>query len=57
MSNQVNNKVAYTKPTLIEYGSLAERTKMFGLPDGPSPDILIGPVVTAGGPSVSTIII
>ncbi len=29
--NQGTMKAAYTKPTLIEYGSLAERTKMFGL--------------------------
>jgi len=41
MSNNTNNlsKVAYTKPTLIEYGSLAERTKMFGLAE-PNPDIV-----------------
>ena len=32
-------KAAYTKPTLIEYGSLAERTKMFGLPEA-DPDFL-----------------
>ena len=35
MSHSTNNlsKATYSKPTLIEYGSLAERTKMFGLPD------------------------
>jgi hypothetical protein len=43
MSNHQNDattKVAYTKPTLIEYGSLAERTKIFGLlnPDETDPD-------------------
>ena len=41
MSNNTNNssKAAYTKPTLVEYGSLAERTKMFGLPDA-NPDLV-----------------
>ena len=41
LSNNMNNlsKAAYTKPTLIEYGSLAERTKMFGLAE-PNPDIV-----------------
>ncbi len=36
--NNTAAKSAYTKPTLIEYGSLAERTKMFGLPN-PTPDL------------------
>jgi hypothetical protein len=41
MINNTNNlsKAIYTKPTLIEYGSLAERTKMFGLPE-PHPDLV-----------------
>ncbi len=34
MSNQAKvqelNKATYTKPSLIEYGSLAEQTRMFG---------------------------
>jgi hypothetical protein len=40
--NQAISKAAYTKPTLIEYGSLAERTKMFGLlnPEESNPDAL-----------------
>ena len=40
--NQGTNKASYTKPTLIEYGTLAERTKMFGVlnPDELQPDKL-----------------
>jgi hypothetical protein len=51
MSNLTNTKATYTKPTLTEYGSLAERTKIFGLPDGPDPDLLIGQVLTVSTPS------
>lgn len=60
MSNQkmqANLKAAYTKPSLIEYGSLAERTKIFGLPEGPTPDLLVGPVATTGSPSITTVIV
>ena len=56
-TNSANVKAAYTKPTLIEYGSLAERTKIFGLPQGPSPDFIIGPIITTGSRSVTTIIV
>ncbi|NYF78408.1 lasso RiPP family leader peptide-containing protein [Granulicella arctica] len=45
MSKQTvtNAKVTYTKPTLTEYGSLAERTKIFGLmnPDELDPSIVL----------------
>ena len=56
-TNKANVKAAYTKPTLIEYGSLAERTKIFGLPEGPAPDFVIGPIITTGSRSVTTITI
>jgi len=48
MNIQKNSKSAYTKPTLIEYGSLAERTKMFGLlnPDESAPEA-ITPSITS----------
>jgi len=41
MKNQM--KAIYTTPTLIEYGSLAERTKVFGLmnPDALQPDAFL----------------
>ncbi len=55
--NKLTAKAAYTKPALIEYGSLAERTKIFGLPQGPSPDFIIGPIITTGSRSVTTIIV
>jgi hypothetical protein len=38
MSNAT--KAAYTKPTLIEYGSLAERTKIFGM-DPEEPEAVV----------------
>lgn len=43
LSKNAASKLAYTKPTLTEYGSLAERTKIFGLnPDlDPSSDDLL----------------
>ena len=40
MTQTTKMKAAYTKPTLTEYGSLAERTKMFDLPEA-DPDFLI----------------
>jgi hypothetical protein len=40
MNQTMTTKATYTKPTLVEYGSLAERTKMFGLPEA-DPDFLI----------------
>ena len=43
-------KSNYTKPTLIEYGSLAERTKMFGLlnpeESGAEPDKITPSITT-----------
>jgi hypothetical protein len=56
-TGKTNVKAAYTKPSLIEYGSLAERTKIFGLPEGPTPDFIIGPIITTGSRSVTTITI
>lgn len=42
-----SSKTAYTKPVLVEYGSLAERTQIFGLQN---PDTLIpdATILTAG---------
>jgi hypothetical protein len=54
--NAMHGKSAYTTPTLVEYGSLAERTKIFGLPQGPVPDSVFGGVITTGSRSVSTVV-
>ena len=48
--NQGTTKSAYTKPTLVEYGSLAERTKMFGLLN---PDELQPEAITPSATSVT----
>jgi hypothetical protein len=54
MSSQTQNtKAAYTKPTLIEYGSLAERTKIFGLMN---PDDL-DPMALTLTPSIAATVI
>lgn len=55
--NTSTQKAVYTKPALVEYGSLAERTKIFGLPQGPTPDFVIGPIITTGSRSVTTVIV
>jgi hypothetical protein len=39
MSNSLSTRAAYTKPTLIEYGSLTKHTKQGFLdPSSPNPD-------------------
>ncbi len=58
MSNHTNSKSAYTKPTLIEYGSLAERTKLFGLNPEASDLASVAPgtaSVTISGATVTSI--
>jgi hypothetical protein len=58
MSNPMNTKAAYTKPTLIEYGSLAQHTLKHGFLDPTSPvdDItIIGFLVTAIAEVISSV--
>ena len=58
MSNQPNTKSAYTKPTLIEYGSLAERTKIFGMnPEEPEAVVPGLASVSISGISVAATVI
>ena len=56
MSIQQENqgtKAIYTKPTLSEYGSLAERTKIFGLEPESDVTIIAPGFVTTGTPSTT----